>query len=375
MICVHAWFNGGRHTKNFLRSFPMATKLYRRNTLYGFPSPTVLEAPAPIIAERDPEATDQGFLGQLWINKATASAFICAQENAGAYTWTTSPSGAGFENALQVDPGNVEITAGNLDVVAGDITLGGDLDVGVNAIVRGDLAVLGAFTATGGPATFDAIEVQGEVDIDTNNNNFTVVVGTGDINIGADAADHATVLGSETGASPMLIQSGTDGMGLRTAGNLAFAAADGAGLALGDSTVEQHAFVGSETGASSTTIKAGTGALYFETAGLTTSEFYRTTVAHPTAATTINVNVGQAVFTGFTTAAAASQVFTINNALITDREPVFVTVSRANVGGGDVLLQVLGVHQAAGVLTVEIGNTGGDALADDLFINFWVMAP
>jgi hypothetical protein len=73
-------------------------------------------------------------------------------------------------------------------------------------------------------------------------------------------------------------------------------------------------------------IATGTSGLNVQTGGITTFDSTNTSVASPTASTTINANVGKATFTGFTTASAASQTFTITNSLATTSSVVLVTV-------------------------------------------------
>jgi hypothetical protein len=96
------------------------------------------------------------------------------------------------------------------------------------------------------------------------------------------------------------------------------------------------------------------------------------TAASPTAAVTSNHHMVTATFTGFTTAAAASQVFTITNSLITATSSVFV--SAANLGANDAQMTVTRVVPGTGSLAVTLTNNGAQALDGNVIITVWVVA-
>ena len=94
-------------------------------------------------------------------------------------------------------------------------------------------------------------------------------------------------------------------------------------------------------------------------------------VASPTASSTQNFNVVAATFTGFTTAAAASQVFTLTNSLISATSQVFVTA--ANEGANDAQMSVMRVKRLAGSMEVTLKNNGAAALNGNVTITAWVI--
>jgi hypothetical protein len=93
--------------------------------------------------------------------------------------------------------------------------------------------------------------------------------------------------------------------------------------------------------------------------------------ASPTATAVANTRVGVAIFTGFTTAAAGTQAFTITNSSITSTS--FVNVTVANISAaGTAFLGIQGVVQAAGSIVVNCINNGATALAGNVLISFVV---
>ena len=89
------------------------------------------------------------------------------------------------------------------------------------------------------------------------------------------------------------------------------------------------------------------------------------------ASCTSNTNVFACTYTGFTTAAAASQVFTIVNSLISTTSQVMVTVS--NLGANDAQMQMTRVKQLAGSMEVTCTNAGAAALNGNVVITGWVI--
>ncbi|MDX1532861.1 MAG: hypothetical protein R3230_01490 [Nitrosopumilaceae archaeon] len=119
-------------------------------------------------------------------------------------------------------------------------------------------------------------------------------------------------------------------------------------------------------------INAGTGGIDLNAGGIVSMTPATDVQASPTATATINANVGVATFTGFTTASAASQVFTITNAVCTAASAILVSVS--NLGGNDAQMTVTRVTPGAGSFTVTTVNNGAAALNGDVIITFWIIA-
>jgi hypothetical protein len=129
--------------------------------------------------------------------------------------------------------------------------------------------------------------------------------------------------------------------------------------------------VGNVTGATAVNVNAGTGGINLSSAGIVTIDAATDTQASPTAASTLNVNVGSVTFTGFTTASAASQVFTITNSLVTTSSQIFVTA--CNEGANDAQMTVMRVKRAAGSFEVTLKNNGAAALNGNVTITFFVL--
>ena len=96
------------------------------------------------------------------------------------------------------------------------------------------------------------------------------------------------------------------------------------------------------------------------------------TQASPTATSVMNVNNGIATFTGFTTAAAGTQVFTITNSLVSTSSPLIVTA--CNEGAADAQMTVTRVKRAAGSFEVTLTNNGAASLDGNVAISFLVGA-
>jgi hypothetical protein len=59
-------------------------------SLYGTPGPLSAQNPSPIVAKRDPTASDTGYaLGQNWVNRVGGTIFELATVSAGVATWVS----------------------------------------------------------------------------------------------------------------------------------------------------------------------------------------------------------------------------------------------------------------------------------------------
>lgn len=90
------------------------------------------------------------------------------------------------------------------------------------------------------------------------------------------------------------------------------------------------------------------------------------------AAVTSNTHNGQGVFTGLTTAAAASQVFTITNSVIGIATPLFITA--CNAGANDAQMTITRVKKLSGSVEVTLTNNGVAALNGDVNITWLIYA-
>lgn len=118
-------------------------------------------------------------------------------------------------------------------------------------------------------------------------------------------------------------------------------------------------------------ITTGGGSVDISSSGFVTVVPATDTQASPSATSVLNVNVGAATFTGFTTAAAASQAFVITNSVVTTSSDLFVTV--ANEGANDAQMTITRVKRSAGAFEVTCKNNGAAALNGNVTITFWVI--
>lgn len=206
----------------------------------------------------------------------------------------------------------------------------------------------GSVILNGGEAAVDAVRIfasngAGGIDLDYGtagmtmtgaNGALTIATGTGAVNVSADAAN--TSVNVATGA------------GVKT-------------LVLGSSNTT-----------STSTIQSGSGGIHLTSAGLVAITNATDTQASPTATSVMNVNNGIATFTGFTTAAAGTQVFTITNSLVSTSSPLIVTA--CNEGAADAQMTVTRVKRAAGSFEVTLTNNGAASLDGNVAISFLVGA-
>lgn len=89
------------------------------------------------------------------------------------------------------------------------------------------------------------------------------------------------------------------------------------------------------------------------------------------ASCTVNKNVFAATFTGFTTASAGTQTFTIVNSTISTTSQVILTVS--NLGANDAQMTCMRVKQLAGSIEIYTKNNGAAALNGNVVITGWVI--
>lgn len=240
----------------------------------------------------------------------------------------------------------------------------GNLDLGVNATdhtsrlgsTTGVSALTlqagtGATTITAGGA-FD-VNAVGAVTIDSTG--AAIQIGNGAnafaVDIGTGGAARTITIGNNTGATSVIVNGGTGAM------------------QFGANAIAHATTIGSTTGAAATTVQGGTGGIAINAAGIVT--MLPATDSQAGAAVTINANVGVGTFTGLTTAAAASQVFTITNSLCTATSAILCTL--ANLGANDAQMTVQRVVPGAGSFTVTAKNNGAAALNGDVIITFWII--
>ena len=236
------------------------------------------------------------------------------------------------------------------------------------------------------------------------NNSVVLNVGTGNLDLGVGATNHTTRLGSTSGTCATTIQSGTSAMTL-TAGaaldanvatDITFDSAGGIfdvsvtgnvtidssagtiGIGVDDidqainigTNGERVITVGNQVGAAGVTVESGTAGMSLNAGGLLDIELL--TDSDASAAVTINANNGYATFTGLTTAAGASQEFTITNSLCTSTSAIICTM--ANLGANDGQMGITRVFPDTGSFVVTGENFGAAAVNGNITITFWILS-
>jgi hypothetical protein len=222
--------------------------------LYGLPTPITNQFPTPIVARRNPAATDTGYMiGQVWVNKLNGTVYALASNTAGVATWLSlggsfSPTVANVTvtgtitslnfvtstaatstkltqnvwsaigtngniplvltpkgisaveittGGLLVDAGNITATAGDVDLTLGDVNLtAGDVNLTLGNVNLTD-GIINLLTAGNG------IEIKEGVNATLGTS--TLVAGTKSIAIaGVDASSRIFLSRCDLNASPVL---------------------------------------------------------------------------------------------------------------------------------------------------------------------------
>jgi hypothetical protein len=329
--------------------------------VYGLGDALIQLPPQPILANRAPSTSDLAQLGTLWINVPSAAVYTLASITSNSANWTTSAgSGVGDFTEVTINPGDLTVTAGNASI-------------GGNLAVTGDVTVDGTLTATN-----YNISTPGVIDFESTSDtnpaiNISVDGGTSSTIVlynASGTADGSIQLLSDLGGVELTSSRATDGsINLNAlAGGVYINAAGKLEIVSSQGNADSFVLDGNNGGIE---MNADLG-VAVTCNGLFTIDAQDDSVASPTAAVTLNVNVGQATFTGFTTAAAASQVFTITNSLIDTDSKVIVTA--CNEGSNDAQMTVMRVKRLSGSMEVTLKNNGAAALNGNVGINFWVLA-
>lgn len=363
---------------------------------YGLSESLPVLAPFPIRANRAPTTADKGFaLGTLWIFVANNASYILTSVVNNLANWQllqVSGSSGSFTTLTSTGQFNLDTTA------VGANTLGNT--TGATSI--SSLVGTGGYSVDGVGASNYSFGVS----TTTGTMLFGGTAGTGTMTFGSSSAAQSVIIGGGAGVSTVQIANGTAGnliqlgnganvaaqliqiaggasgadsvvsilAGNGTAGTQTFNAVTGnrAGVVnIGASAVGAHAVtIGSTASLAGTSIRGGAaGGVSINSSGNVTMVAATDTEASPTATALINFNVGAATFTGFTTAAAASQVFTITNALVTATSQILV--SAANEGTNDAQMTITRVKRGAGTFDVTLKNNGAAALNGNVTITFW----
>jgi len=257
---------------------------------------------------------------------------------------------------------------------------------------------VGGITIAGGLGTSNAINLEantagGGIDIDSSTGGFDVLT-TGAISLDASLASNLTVTGasidltlSSSGGSVVIsaTESAQDSIKIEsTAGGIDILASGAAAgedidiIATGSSinitateAVANAIVLTASNAAGGIDITTGGGSIDLSSAGAVTMVANAASVASPTASSTQNFNVGAATFTGFTTASAGTQTFTITNSLVSATSQLFVSI--ANEGANDAQMTIQRVKRLAGSFEVYTKNNGAAALNGNVTITWWLI--
>jgi hypothetical protein len=247
------------------------------------------------------------------------------------------------------------ISIGN-SITTGTITIGngitsGTINIGVDNANGGLIAIGNQINATveifGSYVDIDSSTTAGGIDIGFSMTNGPITIGQanngGSVQIGNAANTSITVTTSDMTINT--VAAGTIEIGDSiTTGSMSIAT----GLTTGSLTIG---------GSGNVRIVPATGG-----------------AASPATSATINHRVGVATFTGFTTAPAASQAFTISNSTIATTSFINVTVSNLNASTNGALMSLVAITQSASQIVVHTTNNGPGALGsgDNVLISFVV---
>jgi len=332
----------------------MSNPIPRRNILYGYPNPNTALFPEPVRSAVAPTIYDFNEIGTEWIDLTHNAIYFLTSITNGQAIWSNVTGGAA--------------TFTNL-VVTGTSDLHGAVHMYSTLLVDG-------------AATFD--------------NTFTVAPGGGQVNIGNDAvagqlnigtgaASKIVILGSTYTTSSTTIQSGSVGLALTSGVGPLNISIDTANTTISIATGAAVKLVtlGSLNTSSATHIQSGTGGISLATGATTPGLIGATpdlaTVASPTATATVNSRVIEATFTGFTTANGGYQTFVIASSLILATSATLVNATNLNASTNGAAVQIAGIIQAAGSLTISLlnnglaGSGGNLGAGDNVIITVWIL--
>lgn len=359
---------------------------------YGL-NQAIIQTPQPVIVSksRAPLNTDKAQIGTLWVYTATNSAWILTSIVANVATWEAiSGSGAGVFGSLTVTPGPTSLT-GALTVASAGNAVNIATDAVANATTIGNVTGASSLTLNYGTGN---LNISGSA---TSQILIGAAADTGNMVIGQSTAGQAISIGGgvNTGAQSISLGSGSSGAnstvniltgnasaGIQTANiltgtragafNLATGAAAANTITVGGTGANVIAIGNTQTAGSislGAAMTTGTISIGSATSGLVSMP----PVPVSAAATTVvnNVRVGQATYTGLTTASAATVTLTLTNSFISATSAILLTVN--NVGSNDAEMTVQQVKPATGSATIILKNNGAAALNGNINIAFWVM--
>ena len=377
----------------------------RLERAYGFGQGIYDLSPKPIVAQRAPTIRDFAEIGTIWVDQVGQVAYTLIEVAANQAVWGNQAQIGNLVANLTVNPGPLELlsNANNAQQFLVDLN-GGAAETAEILVQQGTTAASILLDSTAGGVTINSgLAAAAGITLESQNTGGIFLHADGaagqDIflqndngSIGLDAAEaanNAISINASNAAGGVRIGAGTGGE-VHTIANGVFTANTGTGTVnistdntattvhLADGGGAKTVTLGSTNTTSTTTIQSGTGGIALSTgaiaanAGSISVAPLTSSTASPTATVVMDRRVGRALFTGFTTASAASQVFTITNATIIANSGIFVTAQ--NAGANDAQMTVTRVKPAVGSMEVTLRNDGAAALNGDVIITFWVIS-
>lgn len=326
------------------------------------------------------DLTTNSTLGSLIYSagEAVADAIqLTASDAAGGLLLTSGTGGI-----TSVNTGKLSLAstlASDITVTGADLTLE---SVGASVILQSDEAVVNAVDIIASAGGFSLNGILGS--------NIVVTGASADLSLksvggsvlvdGSEAAvDAVTIISSVVGGG-IDIDANTGGLTVDSAGVMSFDSVDdsnitvtGAGKDLTVNSVGGSVLVSSdEAAATAVRIVASdvAGGISIEGDGLTTMERNSQNIASPAVIATSNYNHCSFLCTGFTTAAAASETFTITNSLaVVDSS--FLS-GCTNAGANNAQMTITRILPQAGSFIVTVKNNGAAALNGNIRLSFWI---
>jgi hypothetical protein len=276
---------------------------------------------------------------------------------------------------------------GGMDVVAGTLGVaidatgtshftvtGAAADATVSSV--GGSVNLAASEAAANAISISASDIAGGITAIAGTGGLTATVTGGKITLtSTNTANDAITLTASTGTAGIGIIGGSNGVAISSAtGNVGMQSVAGQAIMQSAKVSSDAVSINAPAVGGGIHLTAGTtaldGTIFLDCAQTSVRCSYQTSAVNTII---INAHNGIANFTGFTTAAAASQSFIITNSALTDvHQAILVTAN--NGGANDAQMTVTRVLAEVGTLTVTLKNNGAAALNGDVNISFWLMS-
>lgn len=350
----------------------MSTKVSRRNSLYGYPSPQAGLQQEPIVQKRDPNAADAAEIGCIWINTTSQSYFILTSSIGSINTWVSTTGGAETLTALTVNPGDITVTAGDVNITAGDLNMDPASAAALGDTSAASMVIANTLTVNGGTSLNNALTVAGD---STFNSDVTV---TGDLTVNGDfdlTSAAAIALTTTSNTNPAISLTANGG----TAETIVLHATQGTS----NSSVDLLSTVGGVTlsgglatvyainltasnAAGGMTFAAGTNGYGISATNgpiAVTSGTGAISISADAAATTVNIGTGAAVVKTISIGGTGANVIAIGNTQTAGSVSVgnAMTTGTITIGGSGLQTGTVSIAPGTGAQTVAIA-TGGTGI-------------